>query len=183
MSQLGFGLNKENPTKPALNYIGVALVLVSTVFYLMVKKAEEPSTDAQESETFPSDYETEFDTKTINSSQVQQEHTDDSLFGRMSTTQKRIVGISLSVLSGLLYGQAFTPVVYVVDNYEVASKNNMDHLFAFYTGIMVTSLVYFILYCIIKKNKPILYNQLVLPGLTSGKNSSLKYDSEIDNQN
>ena len=41
-------------------------------------------------------------------------------------------------------------------------------LFSFYTGIVMTSLAYFVAYCIIKRNKPVINNQIVLPGLCSG---------------
>ncbi len=44
----------------------------------------------------------------------------------------------------------------------------MDYLFSYYTGIFITSLFYFSIYCIYKKNKPILYPQIILPGLVSG---------------
>lgn len=164
-----FGLNKEIPSNLTLNYIGVALVLLSTVFYLMVKKAEEPSRAGYD-EIAATAADDDAESKPINSSEqlTQKADGDASLFGRLSMTNKRIVGISLSVGSGLLYGQAFTPIVYVRDNYAGASQNSMDHLFSFYTGIMVTSFVFFILYCIVKKNKPTLYNELVLPGLASG---------------
>lgn len=163
-----FGLNKEVPSNLTLNYTGVALVLLSTLFYLMVKKAEEPSRGGYD-EIVAADEE-DAESKPINSTEqlTQEADGDASLFGRLSMANKRLVGISLSVGSGLLYGQAFTPIVYVRDNYAGASQNSMDHLFSFYTGIMVTSFVFFILYCIVKKNKPTLYNELVLPGLASG---------------
>ncbi len=34
-------------------------------------------------------------------------------------------------------------------------------LFSFYTGIVMTSLAYFVAYCIIKRNKPVINNQIV----------------------
>lgn len=41
---------------------------------------------------------------------------------------------------------------------------DLDYVFAQYSGIFLTSTVYFILYCAIKKNKPQVFPKAVLPG-------------------
>ncbi len=114
-------------------------------------------------------------------------------FDRLSPSAKRIFGISLSVFSGLMYAMFFTPELYVIDNYHGASKdglgkqflslnNNLilhlksnfnfvyfkDYVFSLYTGIVVASIVYFSIYCVIKKNKPVVNPQVIFPGLISG---------------
>jgi len=86
-------------------------------------------------------------------------------FDKMSTLVKRIVGISLSIFSGLMYGQANTPVTYVRNNYPNASTNALDHIFSYYTGILCGSIIYFVIYCAVKKNNPTLYPKTILPGL------------------
>ncbi len=86
-------------------------------------------------------------------------------YDRLSSKFKYPFGIGLSVIAGILYGQSYTPIVYVRNNYENASQNNLDYMFSFTTGIFVTSILYFITYCMIKKNKPILYPEIILPGL------------------
>ncbi len=92
-------------------------------------------------------------------------------FDKLSVMKKRIIGISLSCFSGLMYGQAFTPVVYLGEQ----EHNNflLDYLFSFYTGLYMASLFYFIIYCIVKKNKPVIYSNIILPGLISGKPFSI----------
>ena len=86
-------------------------------------------------------------------------------FDKMSTLVKRILGISLSIFSGLMYGQSNTPVTYVRNNYPDASTNALDHIFSYYTGILCGSIIYFVIYCAVKKNIPILYPKTILPGL------------------
>lgn len=41
---------------------------------------------------------------------------------------------------------------------------DLDYVFAQYSGIFLTSTVYFLLYCAIKKNKPQVFPKAVLPG-------------------
>ena len=43
-----------------------------------------------------------------------------------------------------------------------------DYVFSLYTGILVTSIFYFAIYCILKKNKPEVNPKAILPGLVSG---------------
>ena len=44
----------------------------------------------------------------------------------------------------------------------------MDYVFAHYSGIYITSCVYFLAYCGYMKNRPRLYSSLILPAYASG---------------
>ncbi|EPY87968.1 transmembrane protein 144 [Camelus ferus] len=84
-------------------------------------------------------------------------------------------GCSLAVVSGILYGSTFVPVIYIKDHskrngsaYAGASQNDLDYVFAHFSGIFLTSTVYFLAYCIAMKNNPKLYPEAVLPGFLSG---------------
>jgi len=158
-----FGLKKEDPANSALNYVGVVLVLLSTVFYLLVKPEQSRPTERPEH-----DETSRLIDSTNESTNTYEQLASTSIYDRLSNSKKRILGLGLSVFSGLLYGQAFSPIVYIRDNYADASQNSMDYLFAFYTGILVTSLSYFVVYAVVMKNKPVLQSELVLPGLASG---------------
>ena len=85
---------------------------------------------------------------------------------KFSLKSKRIIGILMAIFSGIMYGGSFSPVVYAGQQ----DNNNfyIDYLFSFYTGVMFTSVVYFVIYCVIKKNKPVLYTNLILPAFVSG---------------
>jgi hypothetical protein len=150
-------LRETVPSRTELNYVGVALALVSTVFYAFVKT--EVSTPAKHTDKV---FNTELGVPVKSTNN--EEKTD--FLDRFSPLQKRILGISLAFFSGLMYGECNTPALYAQQNYE--SDNLLDYMFSYYTGILMTSLVYFMIYCIVKKNKPVLYNEIILPGLVSG---------------
>ncbi len=146
------------------------MILVSTLFYLFIKT----ETNRKKSDVKPLDEDnantTESDIGRVDSRTdlLDNGNENQSFFERMPPSRKRIIGISLSIFAGLCYGQSNTPILYIGDNDSTASTNKMDYLFSYYTGIFITSLFYFAIYCIYKKNKPILYHQIILPGLISG---------------
>eukprot|EP01130_Rhizamoeba_saxonica_P006071 TRINITY_DN2406_c0_g1_i2.p1 TRINITY_DN2406_c0_g1~~TRINITY_DN2406_c0_g1_i2.p1 ORF type:complete len:142 (+),score=16.48 TRINITY_DN2406_c0_g1_i2:647-1072(+) len=47
-------------------------------------------------------------------------------------------------------------------------QNGMDYVFSHFTGILLCSIFYFLLYCIYNRNKPHVFPQSVLPGFLSG---------------
>uniref|UniRef100_A0A673L0H0 Transmembrane protein 144-like n=1 Tax=Sinocyclocheilus rhinocerous TaxID=307959 RepID=A0A673L0H0_9TELE len=101
--------------------------------------------------------------------------TDDSWVDALTPRTKRLVGTFLAVVAGLLYGSSFVPVLYIKNHasdpdsqYSGASQFDLDYVFAQYSGIFLTSTVYFILYCAIKKNRPQVFPKAVLPGFLSG---------------
>ncbi len=115
-----FGLNQKKPNNDTLNYIGVALTLFSTVFYLFINNSKKNTQEISEEDKKIN----EMPTTSGSSNETLLEKND--IYQKLSSNKKRIVGISLSVFSGLMYGEAFTPILYVQDNYDEASKNNLD---------------------------------------------------------
>ncbi|XP_050014791.1 transmembrane protein 144 [Alexandromys fortis] len=94
---------------------------------------------------------------------------------RLSAKYHRIVGCSLAVVSGILYGSTFVPIIYIKDHskrnesvYAGASQFDLDYVFAHSSGIFLTSTVYFVAYCIAMRNRPNLYPEAILPGFLSG---------------
>ncbi|KAH9513939.1 hypothetical protein Btru_031800 [Bulinus truncatus] len=103
------------------------------------------------------------------SDQEKDEAADDKIFiENFSPMRKRIIGTVLSVFSGIMYGINFTPSIYVKEHYANASQNDLDYTFAQFSGIYVTSSIYFFLYCAFQKNKPKVYPKVILPGIVSG---------------
>ncbi|RMC13855.1 hypothetical protein DUI87_08938 [Hirundo rustica rustica] len=45
---------------------------------------------------------------------------------------------------------------------------DLDYVFAHFSGIFLTSTIYFLIYCAVRKNKPYVYPQAILPGFVSG---------------
>ncbi|XP_069487437.1 transmembrane protein 144 isoform X3 [Ambystoma mexicanum] len=161
-----FGIDPELVAKPYLNYIGAALSVLSAITFLFVKSDVHTSPVA--SDTAPLLRNT-----IINNSE--NISSDESWVDRLSPLQKRIIGCSLAVVAGVLYGTSFVPVLYIKDHaksngsiYAGASQFDLDYVFAHFSGIFLTSSVYFLIYCAVMKNHPKVYPQVILPGFVSG---------------
>lgn len=105
-------------------------------------------------------------------------------FDALPKTTKRLLGVLMSVISGLFYGSNFTPPQVVHDHgpscYGLnrtegklnlpgcADQDMLDYVFPHFTGIFLTSTFYFILYCAWMKNKPRIYPEAILPAFASG---------------
>uniref|UniRef100_A0A8B9F1M7 Transmembrane protein 144 n=1 Tax=Amazona collaria TaxID=241587 RepID=A0A8B9F1M7_9PSIT len=155
-----FGIDPEEVSRPILNYIGAGLSLLSAVIFLFIKTEVQSSSASLES--------TPLLRESVNTS-------DDSWVNRLSPAKKRLIGCSLAVVAGILYGSSFVPVLYIKDHgrrnetvYAGASQFDLDYVFAHFSGIFLTSTVYFLIYCAVRKNKPNVYPQAILPGFVSG---------------
>ncbi|KAA0722387.1 Transmembrane protein 144 [Triplophysa tibetana] len=160
-----FGIEAESVSKPVLNYCGAGLCLLSAIVFFFVKSDVQRLPTSEETALLID--------HTVNSEAVAM--TDESWVDALSPRKKRLVGSMLAVVAGLLYGSSFIPVLYVKyhaadadSQYRGASQFDLDYVFAQYCGIFLTSTVYFILYCAIKKNKPQVFPKAVLPGFVSG---------------
>lgn len=49
---------------------------------------------------------------------------------------------------------------------------DLDYVFSHFTGILLTSILYFVIYCVIMKNRPRIYPRAILPAFASGEYSS-----------
>ena len=57
----------------------------------------------------------------------------------------------MGIVAGVFFGFNMSPVTYITEHYENASKNVIDMLFSMYTGITVVGIFYFIIYYVYKK--------------------------------
>ena len=168
-----FHVKAEVPSNPTLNYVGVALAASSGLFYLFVKNEPTARVADDKERLFPTEEEANIpdddDIDKIDKVQHAPIVVHSTPFiDSLSPEKKRVLGISLACTAGVIYGFVFTPALYVQDNYDNASQNALDYVFSLYTGILLTSIAYFVIYCIVKKNKPDVYPRVVLPGLVSG---------------
>jgi glucose uptake protein GlcU len=145
-----FGLRKQEVPNPAFNYVGFVFAVLSIVLYLFIKP-EEKKVDEEEQKLI------------VNENKVQEEG---SWVDKLNPFHKRILGVTLALISGIFYGTNFDPPQYVQDH--GGSQNGLDYVFSHFTGIFITSTTYFLIYCILKKNRPSLYPQIVLPSFLSG---------------
>ncbi|XP_078533118.1 transmembrane protein 144 isoform X2 [Lissotriton helveticus] len=124
-----FGIDAEVVAKPYLNYIGAALCFLSAVIFLFVKTDVTPRTVSSES--------TPLLRNSINSDLQQSPPADASWVDRLSPLQKRIIGCSLAIVAGVLYGTNFVPVLYIKDH---AKRNESMYAgasqFGFVSGLL-----------------------------------------------
>ena len=100
----------------------------------------------------------------------------------LSPSQKRLFGVCGCVVAGVMSGSTFTAPQHVVDSqanwiaggsvgpapYPGASTQLFDLLFSHFVGIMMTSTVYVMAYAALKRNKPQVYAESLLPAYVSG---------------
>ncbi|KAG9259770.1 transmembrane protein 144-like [Astyanax mexicanus] len=156
-----FGIEAETVAKPTLNYCGAGLCLLSAIVFFFVKTDVQRPTTSEETPLLVD--------STVNSSP--ESLTDDSWVDMLSPVKKRLVGSVMAVVAGILYGSSFIPVLYIKNHtddpggpYYGASQFDLDYVFAQFSGIFLTSTVYFSIYCAFKKNKPQVFPKAVLPG-------------------
>ena len=80
-----------------MNYIGVGFAILSTVSYLFVK----PDTTANRKED--STDENQFDVKDKLTPKID-ENKDETFFDKLNPKFKRLLGMTLAIISGLFYG-------------------------------------------------------------------------------
>uniref|UniRef100_UPI00398EB40A transmembrane protein 144-like isoform X4 n=1 Tax=Pristiophorus japonicus TaxID=55135 RepID=UPI00398EB40A len=160
-----FGIDPEEVAKPYLNYIGAALSFMSAIIFFFVKSDVNAANTSEPTLLIDNNINT--DEEAVLS--------DESWVDKLSPQKKRLVGSCLAVIAGLLYGSSFVPVIYIKNHalknetkYNDASQFDLDYVFAHFSGIFLTSTIYFLIYCAIMKNKPKVYPKAILPGFVSG---------------
>lgn len=83
----------------------------------------------------------------------------------------RIIGYVLAIVSGLFFGLNVSPITYIIqhkDKFNGAQLNGLNYVFAHYTGILLTSFFYYVIYIIARRNRPHLVIENILPAFISG---------------
>ncbi|KAI6200769.1 Transmembrane protein-like protein [Aphelenchoides besseyi] len=83
---------------------------------------------------------------------------------------QRIVAVIIAILSGCLFGMDIVPILVMQESgyFPDAPSDNKVFILSYYVGIGLTTSLVFIIYCIIKKNRPFVNPQLTIPSLISG---------------
>ena len=155
------------PSNVGLNYAGVIVCALSVIIYLFVKV--ETNNAVEQEPMVNSDENTPINSNSSSYGSVNNEKEEaQEFYDKMSEVQKKTFGTVIAIIGGVFFGSTFAPILYVQDNYPNASKNGNDYSFSLGTGILLSSMFYFIVYCIYKKNKPRIYPELILPSFTTG---------------
>jgi hypothetical protein len=91
----------------------------------------------------------------------------DEYVAHMNKIVRQVLGCLCTIITGFCFGVSYNPVIHTSERDK--NPNYFDYYLSFYTGSMATSLLFFVVYCAVKRNKPIVYPNLILPGLASGK--------------
>jgi hypothetical protein len=186
------GLEAQEPSVPTLNTIGVVFAVLSIGIFSLVKT--EVITDRAHTKSM--DIELANSNQFINcqcmsekvTSQADLIKTSESSF-RVVTKKippkimahlRRATGCLCTISTGFLFGVSYNPVLYT--SQKDNNSNYFDYYLSFYTGSMVISFVFFVIYCIVKKNRPVLYPNIILPGLASGNFCPSKFKHFIEFQ-
>lgn len=154
-----FGLKQEHVSVPWLNYLAAVFAIISGALFAFIKPEDSKKEENQ-------DPEKEF---MINHGDTFNETPTGFSIDSLSINQKRVVGISLSIIAGMLYGSNFTPPQWIMDNCKNGcSQNGLDYVFSHFCGIYITSTLYFMAYCGIMSNKPVVLPEIILPAFVSG---------------
>lgn len=173
-----FGVKAQVPpttSKLIMNYFSVILAAASAVFFLFIKsdtKKAEPHPPPPDVEPLPIEV-----IKAVNG-EVEPSailETDFPFLNRLSDPFQKVLGSIIAAFSGLFYGLMFIPDQYIRDhpekflhNNEPPPNNGLYYVQSQYSGILLTSMVYFIIYTIFKRNKPAINPSIALPAMISG---------------
>lgn len=98
-----------------------------------------------------------------------EEDEDTSWVDKLGKWPRRIVGFCCSLGAGFLFGFQFLGVEYMrMCDDKLHSCNELDYVFGHFTGILLASTLWFVMYSTFRLNKPQVYPKVILPALASG---------------
>ncbi|KAI3351458.1 hypothetical protein L3Q82_020312 [Scortum barcoo] len=195
-----FGITAQDVSRPMLNYFGAGLCLLSGLIFFFVRTDVELHPN---SESIPLLIDRVKDTlrqlwtkflrvldrhrrtkdKAVHVSSISVTPyamfnvTGDlnSIHHAVSQSLHLFRGCLLAVVSGMMYGSSFAPILYIKSHsschdsmFHGASVYELDYVYAQCSGIFIASTVYFAIYCAAMNNRPKVYSRAILPGLLSG---------------
>jgi glucose uptake protein GlcU len=155
-----WGVNKEDPKRPWLNYLSVVFSAFSILLFLFVnpmgrKKNPAPAEDLYPSpigeKPFPEEEEgTESERVPINPSTEEGPKPLPTIADIIGRTPARIIGVSLALVAGALFGLCMDPAQHMMDNYEHLTATTdtkytpygFDYVFSFNVGAIAFSFLY-----------------------------------------
>jgi hypothetical protein len=167
-----FGLDAQIPSNVMLNYVGVVLAVISCIIFLFVKVEEHKLAkrmDPEERSILNEGVPNPRDEISYISNEIAEiDEREGDVFDRLTRPQQWFLGVFCSTFAGFMFGFAYLPADYILDNVKGASPNQNDYAFSMSCGIFLTSTLYFLIYCVAMKNKPKIYPKLIFPSLVTG---------------
>jgi hypothetical protein len=151
-----------------MNYFGVGLCALSAIFYLFIKSETQPINTTSENEPLLRSRVTGYEAINEEIPIIELPNESEYFFDRLDPKVKRVLGTSLSIISGIFLALAYVPYLYIIDRYDNASKNSLDYVFSMYSGILLSSFFYFAIYCLFKRNRPFVNVESIFPAFING---------------
>jgi len=177
-----FGIFDIHPQVPstdaklAMNYTSVFLAALSAIFFLFIKS----STGSSQEIPYTIQFDDTSDIEIAKGGNMEMEiiengDVDFPFLNRLSDRVQKIVGCTLAALAGLFYGLMFIPDQYIRDHREkfmhrgeYPSENGLYYINSQYSGILLSSLFYFVVYAALKRNRPMINPAVCIPAMISG---------------
>ncbi|EDQ91432.1 uncharacterized protein MONBRDRAFT_6201 [Monosiga brevicollis MX1] len=143
-----FGITPELPQSQLLQYLGVAMAALSALSI---------NEDADVAALSPPTHQTHMmDTDTM------------AWCDRLSDHTRRAMGLFLSIFSGIMYSFAFDPAQSYMDRTLGASQQAFHYVFSQFSGILMGSTLWFVIYSLATRSRPNVSPEVILPSMASG---------------
>ncbi|XP_063067441.1 transmembrane protein 144-like [Engraulis encrasicolus] len=190
-----FGLVPQDVASPVLNYIGTGLATISVFIVFFIKTESQSQAEYERVEEEEDDDDVEplcLDEESDNSHDGKSSVCDERPIldskqepweEKLKPLQRKILGCSLAVFAGMLYGCCYNPIIFIKNSalrndthYQGASQYDLDYIFPFMTGACAITTLTFYVYCAVMKNRPYLPAKCVLPAFVAG---TLQFAAQI----
>uniref|UniRef100_A0A914GSD7 Uncharacterized protein n=1 Tax=Globodera rostochiensis TaxID=31243 RepID=A0A914GSD7_GLORO len=169
-----FGTKAQHVQSPFFNSLGVLITLISGLMFVFVYSRQNVADEVENG----GGRATQSNIVPLNSTSSG-ERTVPSIrnppYGSVNITTdegqrrpQKLLFVTLAVCLGVLHGLMLTPIVYVQDTDQRASKNALDFVFSHFCAVFFFSTFYFVLYSLFRRGRPYVNPSLVLPSVAYG---------------
>ncbi|EYC25514.1 hypothetical protein Y032_0011g1245 [Ancylostoma ceylanicum] len=148
-----FGLPSAIPASMALNYLGIIVLIAGGVMYLFVKNNPQESYDMDKLEK-------------ENYSMASRNEKNNEI-----SSIERTASFLSAMFCGIFYGSMWIPVNYIKSHpneFPDAPTDSTFYVFSFFCGVMYTSTFIFVIYCLVKRNRPWVNPEAAVPSMLGG---------------
>ncbi|CAI5447641.1 unnamed protein product [Caenorhabditis angaria] len=157
----------QNVKNDVLNYIGIVLTIVSGVLLLFVERVEEKDTKDEEEDSENKDEHREVEEEPQKSSDPTSSENP-----TIKSYLRKIPFILMACILACLHGLMMSPIDYLKQHNPSASTTDpfqiFDYIFPFYTSVFLFSTIYFLGYCLIRRDSSHIEKSLIVPSILYG---------------
>lgn len=170
-----FGHIKDTVAKPALNYLGVGLAVVTLGLFSQLKEPEETACEA-ENPSARSPFRADVELPAVDGREA--DAAGSGLSGQTASLgSQKLLGFAAAIIAGVLYGSNFDFATWLQQQGEADEKNHVPprhaadaahYVISHFVGIFATTAIYFLVTYATSQKKPYVGREIVLPGILSG---------------